>query len=339
MKVRMKLRVLYIGMVVLLLFPHLIAQSTETTTIIIYIDTTGSALWIVETRLVLTTREDEELFDEFQKDETLKEGKLSDFKERMNLLLEKIKYSKQRSMNMTDFDIFMGKETTVTKTYGVIQLRFLWEGFAVKKDDTIIMGDVFEGGYYLSRNEILIVELPDNYHVETVSPSPDQQKRSTLIWEGPMNFVSGEPAVTIEKDVVQQSEKEEEILEQEKEEEILEQEKEEEILEPENGKAVLIASGLGLLLIPALIIAVTRKKKQKEEPQKLYLDDKNLVIETIRNHGGSIAQKELPGLTGFSKAKISILLNELKEEGLIRKTFRGRENLITLNEGNLGEIG
>ena len=57
------------------------------------------------------------------------------------------------------------------------------------------------------------------------------------------------------------------------------------------------------------------------------------VIETIKNHGGSIAQKELPGLTGFSKAKISILLNELKEEGLIRKTFRGRENQITLKKG------
>ncbi len=334
MKARMKLRVLYIGMVVLLLIPHLMAQPTETTTIIIHIDTTGSALWIVETRLVLTTQEDEKLFDEFQKDETLKEGKLSDFKERMNLLLEKIKYSRQRSMNMTDFDIFLGTETTVTKTYGVIQLQFMWEGFAIKENDTIIMGDVFEGGYYLSRNEILVVEIPDNYHVVTVSPSPDQQKRSTLMWEGPMNFVTGEPAVVMEKDVIQQSEKEEEISEQEKEEEISEQEKEEEISEQENGKAILIASGLGLLLIPALLIVVTKKKKQKEEPQKLYMDDKNLVIETIRNHGGSIAQKELPGLTGFSKAKISILLNELKEEGLIRKTFRGRENQITLNEGS-----
>ncbi|MBU7046642.1 MAG: hypothetical protein HXS54_09420 [Theionarchaea archaeon] len=233
---------------------------------------------------------------------------------------------------MTDFDIFLGTETTVTKTYGVIQLQFMWEGFAIKENDTIIMGDVFEGGYYLSRNEILVVEIPDNYHVVTVSPSPDQQKRSTLMWEGPMNFVTGEPAVVMEKDVIQQSEKEEEISEQEKEEEISEQEKEEEISEQENGKAILIASGLGLLLIPALLIVVTKKKKQKEEPQKLYMDDKNLVIETIRNHGGSIAQKELPGLTGFSKAKISILLNELKEEGLIRKTFRGRENQITLNE-------
>ena len=326
MKARMKLRVLYIGMVVLLLIPHLMAQPTETTTIVIHIDTTGSALWIVETRLVLTTQEDEKLFDEFQKDETLKEGKLSDFKERMNLLLEKIKYSRQRSMNMTNFDIFLGTETTVTKTYGVIQLQFTWEGFAIKENDTIIMGDVFEGGYYLSRNEILVVEIPDNYHVVSVSPSPDQQKRSTLIWEGPMNFVTGEPAVVMEKDVIQQTEKEEE--------EISEEEKEEEISEEENGKAILIASGLGLILIPALLVVVTKKKKQKEEPQKLYMDDKNLVIETIRSHGGSIAQKELPGLTGFSKAKISILLNELKEEGLIRKTFRGRENQITLNEGN-----
>ena len=301
---RTKTRIIYTGIVGLLLIPYLTAQPAETTTTIIQLDTTGSALWIVESRLVLATEEDEKFFEEFQKDETLKHDKLSEFKEKMNLLLEQIKYSRQRSMAMTDFDIYLGKETTVTKTYGVIKLQFVWEGFALLEEDTLSMGDVFEGGYYLSRNELLMVELPEGYHLVQVDPPPDQQKQTTLIWEGPMNFASGEPAVTVEKEVIQQLEKEWSIL------------------------------FLGLVLISALIaiIKLQKVKNQEEKPKKQYVDDKKLIIDTIRKHGGTIAQKELSDLTGFSKAKVSILLNELKEEGIIRKMFRGRENLITLGK-------
>ena len=303
MKTRTKHRLTYIGMMALLLISYLTAQSTETTTIRIQLDVTGSALWIVESRLVLATEEDETLFEEFIKDETLKDEKLSEFREKMNLLLEKIKYSRKRSMTIADFDIFLGKETTVTKTYGVIRFQFMWEGFAVLEGDTIMVGDVFEGGYYISRNEILIVELPEGYHVATVAPTPDHQKPGTLIWEGSMNFASGEPAVIIERDVQQRK----------------------------TGQVVPIA--LGVVLVSVLIAIAGSKINRKEEPKK-YMNDKKLIVETIKQHKGTIAQKKLPDLTGFSKAKISILLNELKEEGIIRKTFRGRENLITLTEGN-----
>ena len=303
MKTRTKHRLTYIGIVALLLIPYLTAQSTETTTIRIQLDVTGSALWIVESRLVLATEEDETLFEEFIKDETLKDEKLSEFREKMNLLLEKIKYSRKRSMTIADFDIFLGKETTVTKTYGVIRFQFMWDGFAVLEGDTIMVGDVFEGGYYISRNEILIVELPEGYHVAAVAPTPDHQKPGTLIWEGSMNFASGEPAVIIERDVQQRT----------------------------TGQVVPIA--VGVVLVSVLIVIAGSKINRKEEP-KQYMNDKKLIVETIKQHKGTIAQKRLPDLTGFSKAKISILLNELKEEGIIRKTFRGRENLITLTEGN-----
>jgi len=327
MHTRTQTRIVHTGIVVLLLIPYLMAQPTETTTIIIQLDATGSALWIVESRLVLATEEDEKFFEEFQKDETLKNSRLSEFKEKMNLLLEKIKYSRQRSMAMTDFDIFLGKEITVTKTYGVIRFQFTWEGFAVLENDRVIMGDVFEGGYYLSMNEILMVELPEGYHFVTVTPHPDHQRQTTLIWEGPMNFAFGEPTVVIEKDVDLQPEKEEDVD--------LQPEKEEDVdLQPEKKKFIPIALGLFLVSVLIMIIKLRKTKKQKKEPEKQDVNDRDLIVNAIRKHGGAIAQKKLPDLTGFSKAKVSILLNELKEEGVIRKIFRGRENLITLNEGN-----
>jgi uncharacterized membrane protein len=306
----------YIGTVVLLLVPYITAQPTETTTITIQLDTTGSALWTVESRLVLATEEDEKFFEEFQKDETLKDSRLSEFKSKMNLLLEKIKYSRQRSMTMADFDIFLGKEITVTKTYGVIQFRFTWEGFAVIEDDRIIMGDVFEGGYYLSRNEILMVNLPEGYDLVTAAPVPDHQKQAILIWEGPMNFASGEPAVIVEKGTREQA-------------------GEEPTSRRHIGEEMLIPIVLGLALISVFAVIIKfRRRENQEERKPQYLDDKKLIIDTVKKHGGAIAQKKLPDLTGFSKAKVSILLSELKEEGLIRKTFRGRENQIRLSEEN-----
>ncbi len=303
----METRKILTGMMALLLILHVSAQSVETTTIIIQLDQTGSALWIVERRFVLETEEDETLFEEFQADETFKNTELSEFKEKMNLLLEKAKYSTQRSMSVTDFEILLGKETTVTRAYGVIKFQFRWNGFARCEGSEVSMGDVFEGGYYLSANEILMVEFPEGYHLETVTPPPDQQRENVLIWEGPLNFASGEPAVTIEGEPVHQLGKEE---------------------------LLPIIGGLALVCILVVIIKLKKRKREKPEKGRIkpYLDDKELIINIIRDHGGAVAQKELPQLTGFSKAKVSILLNELKEEKRIRKTFRGRENLITLTE-------
>ncbi len=305
----METRKILIGMMALLLIFHVSAQPVETTTIIIQLDQTGSALWIVERRFVLETEEDETLFEEFQADETFKNAELSDFKEKMNVLLEKAKYSSQRSMSVTDFDILLGKETTVTRTYGVIKFQFRWNGFARCEGTELSMGDVFEGGYYLSVNEILMVEFPESYHLKTVTPLPDQQRENVLTWEGPLNFASGEPALIIEGEPVHQLGKEE---------------------------LLPIIGGLASGCILVVVVIMKRKKRKKEKPEKRrikpYLDDKELIINIIRDHGGAVSQKELPQLTGFSKAKVSILLNELKEKKRIRKTFRGRENLITLIE-------
>ncbi|MGC1120363.1 MAG: winged helix-turn-helix transcriptional regulator [Candidatus Methanofastidiosia archaeon] len=289
------------GMVLVLLISPVAAYSSEITTITIQLNSTGSAQWTVEDRIVLATEEDEKLFEEFEKDETLKEEKLNEFKEKMNILLEKIKYSTNRSMNMTDFEIFMGKEVTVTNTYGVIRFRFTWEHFAITEGDRIIMGDAFEGGYYLSKNEILVVEFPETFRLVTAAPPPDHQKETILIWEGPMNFNNGHPAVLVER---------------------------------QETSAVasfwLLPVLAGVLIFAVFMILRTRQPHLEKEKSSPYVDDKQLIIEAVKQHGGTIPQKELSDLTGFSKAKTSILLKELKKEGIIKKTFRGRENEIVL---------
>jgi uncharacterized membrane protein len=331
----MKSRILYITVTAILVISYLAAQPPETTTQFIHIQKDGSARVEVERRLILETEEDEKAFENLQMDKTLKDEKLLEFKEKINLLVEKAKYATQRSMEATDFDIFFGKETTVTKTYGVIKFRFTWKKFANVEKNTIIGGDVFKGGYYLSKNEILIFTFPEDFELIEVSPIPHQQQKNMVMWEGPWTFQFENPSFIIKK-IGSEPEPTEESIEKPTEESI-EKPTEESIEKPTekgflgNKKMFILAA---VLILGGLLVLVFRSKKGTgapvEEPQQV--DDEKLIIDIIKQHGGTIPQKKLPELTGFSKAKVSLILKELKEKGTIRKRFRGRENLIKLIE-------
>lgn len=321
---RIKSRVLYIAITASLVISCLAAQPLETTTQFIHIQKDGSARVEVERRLILETEEDEDSFEKLQKDAALKDEKLLEFKEKINLLVEKAKYATQRSMEATDFDIFFGKETTVTKTYGVIVFRFTWKKFAVVEDNTILVGDVFKGGYYLSKNEILIFTIPEGYHLIEAKPLPHQQQGNTVVWEGPWTFPLEQPSLILKKQKDELEPTEKENL----------NEIEEPIKKSENGllgrREMFI---LAAILVVGILSAIFLKwKKGSISPvvEPKHMDDEKLIINIIEQHGGSIPQKKLPEITGFSKAKVSILLKELKEKGVIRKRFRGRENLIKL---------
>ncbi len=56
------------------------------------------------------------------------------------------------------------------------------------------------------------------------------------------------------------------------------------------------------------------------------------ILEAIRQKGGSCPQKDL--YTGFdmSQAKVSIILNNLEERGLVRRFREGRENMVHIME-------
>jgi len=56
------------------------------------------------------------------------------------------------------------------------------------------------------------------------------------------------------------------------------------------------------------------------------------VIEIIRRKGGSCSQKALYTGLNLSQAKVSIMLNNLEERGVVRRFREGRENMIYLIE-------
>ena len=56
------------------------------------------------------------------------------------------------------------------------------------------------------------------------------------------------------------------------------------------------------------------------------------ILDVIREKGGSCSQKDLYTGTDMSQAKVSLLLNNLEERGLVRRFREGRENVVHIME-------
>jgi hypothetical protein len=56
------------------------------------------------------------------------------------------------------------------------------------------------------------------------------------------------------------------------------------------------------------------------------------VLEVIRQKGGSCPQKDLYTEFDMSQAKVSLILNNLEERGLVRRFREGRENIVHIME-------
>ncbi len=57
------------------------------------------------------------------------------------------------------------------------------------------------------------------------------------------------------------------------------------------------------------------------------------VMEIIKTSGGRITQKELRSKLKYSEAKVSLMVSDLEQRGLIEKFKKGRGNIIRISDG------
>jgi len=91
--------------------------------------------------------------------------------------------------------------------------------------------------------------------------------------------------------------------------------------------AIVVAIGLIIFLV-LKYKRILGKLRQKEEVSEV--DDIKNIIDFIKKQGGRITQKEIRQNFPSSEAKISLVLTELEEKGVIKKIKRGRGNIIIL---------
>ncbi|MFP3984800.1 MAG: helix-turn-helix transcriptional regulator [Candidatus Bathyarchaeia archaeon] len=313
--------VLFLLLVLIFLFPLRTVscqdQLSESTTLKIEVGTDGSGRWVIERRFLLKTEEDVAIFQQYISEfETQRAMYLEEFSNKTRRLVERASTITDRSMSAENFQIIIDLVETATASYGLVKYQYDWIGFAKLEDRRITVRDVFEGGFYLYRDDVLIVHYPSEYALVAVSPEPDDTRDSDrmLIWYGRRNFGAGEPTV---------------------------------ILQEKTLSATEILQGHLPLIIVLVLIAVagvtvgfyfkSRKKRESKSPlvqatREKMENDEEKVIKLLRSAGGQLYQSLIAKHCGFSTSKTSELLTNMEKRGVITRKQRGREKLVTFVE-------
>lgn len=91
-------------------------------------------------------------------------------------------------------------------------------------------------------------------------------------------------------------------------------------------------SFISLLLGAFLVILFQWKinKIQIKRVVKILPPDERKLVSLLLEHANSLEQNRLVAFSGFSKVKMSRLIQELERRGVVTKTNLGNTNLITL---------
>ncbi len=155
----------------------------------------GSATWVIEIRTLITNETDVDDYRRFQsrfRNDT--DQYISSFRERIVRLVETAANATDRPMRADSFTASTRIEGG-PRQYGVVEYRFRWTGFAAERDGGLAVGDVFESGYYLGEDELLIVDAPPDHEIDTAAPTPDTRDDAVVGWSGPVDFGDGRPSV------------------------------------------------------------------------------------------------------------------------------------------------
>jgi hypothetical protein len=231
---------------------------------------------------------------------------LEAYRMEMNDYVARARIATNRSMLASEFDLIHSLLKTPTGNYGTITYRFLWTGFAKVENDKILIGDVFFEGIVLPVDSILIIKIPEGYESIEARPKSDKIEGEQIIWIGTAyrEFGAGEPALVL--------------------------------MEKTIGYTwlaiiaiLLIAITIAVLKRDDLKLLISRYRFREAMPET----DEALILKLlIESSSGEMYQSEIVKKSGFSKSKVSLLLESLKQKEKIVKIRKGKENLIRLKK-------
>lgn len=282
------------------------AQSVIT----IQIQENGNALWTMEKKLPLPNQTDIKDWEEFIKaGQTGNQQDIEDFKKSIEgFLVSAIKFS-GRPMKVENVKISYDTAKSPSGAYGLIRYNFEWVNFSRKDKDRMLIGDSFSEGMVLSQENVLVINIPDGFDVESASPNFDKRDGNRLIWDGTLyrSFGKGEPAVA------------------------------------------LVRSGISPLYLILILLVVASgalflffKKIREHDTQHDTVSIEDVSIDDLKyedrierflmSSGGQASQSDIIKELGLSKSRVSTILSQMKEKGQIIKIKNGSENLIRITK-------
>lgn len=326
-------------------FAGLADEEFDSTEFRIRVHADGDAMWRFEFRRVLETDEDREQFDAFAEEfrETETEFYQS-FEQQARDLVTAGEAVTDRQMEAQSFERSAERRDQLGNEFGVVEIEFRWTNLAqAADDDSVTMGDVFQGTMFISESQRLVVETGDGLVFEEVQPEgvtsgSTLRESSTVTWEGDREFLDGRPRA---------------------------------VLVPTDGRTETTSGAGGIspmwaALALAVVAAIVgggfalyqrggvRPDESPPEPGQdpsasssgtgaaaddttaepisdtELLTDEDRVVQLLEERGGRMKQVEIVEETEWSKSKVSMLLSDMEEEGTLTKIRVGRENIVAL---------
>jgi len=192
--------------VLFFLFLLLVIHSASAQSLItIDVQENGNAIWTMEEYLPLVSQEEIDEWEEFihnGQDIEQYKSDIEEFRIRIDWFLSSAEEYSNRPMDAKNFKISYDTAKTLSGTFGIVRFSFEWINFSRTESDKFFIGDVFSEGMILSYDNVLIINIPMGYEVESVSPDFDERDGNRLIWDGTLarSFDKGEPALVLSRE-------------------------------------------------------------------------------------------------------------------------------------------
>ncbi|MDF9746869.1 DUF7343 domain-containing protein [Natrinema salsiterrestre] len=341
-------------------------QNFDNTTFEITIHENGSATWTFRHELWFSNEDNEReakenfrtFVEAFEANET---GLYDRFINQSRLLTQTGAQETGREMEATDFRRSARIEDWPTER-GVVEMTFTWNGFAAVNDETIVAGDVFQD-IYLSSDQAIVFEADGDLVFRSVEPDAEYagtslEETGSVQWNGQREFVDGRPrAVLTRPDGAAAGGGNAGLIATMTGADV--------VWYLVGGLLVAGAmvtaavwyrrhgfatdeaggsAGDGAAGSTAAAADMDGHGSNEGGPTNAddangaaalsdeeLMTDEDRVVKLIQENGGRMKQVNIVDETGWSKSKVSMLLSEMEDEGIISKLRVGRENIISLD--------
>jgi hypothetical protein len=341
--------------------------TAESTTLTVQLRADGDAEWTVSTGFVLDDANDTRAFDRLKAD--FRAGNADVAYDVAAFEAAAAAASEETGREMAIESVRYRNETVREgdQRVGRLVLRFRWTNFAEESGDRIRVGDAFNtttGTWLpgLTSRQTLVVEPPSGYAVFD-SPPDVGAEQGRLTWAGPATF---EPGYLSQITYTGTTPTRSRTATPDEE-------------GPQLGAVELVGGGLLLFAALALggyVLArrdddpfdgdaptagtgngdtpdapaggattdqaaepTVAEPEPADEPDWELLSDEERVEYLLEENGGRMKQARIVEETGWSNAKVSQLLSGMDDAGRVDKLRIGRENLISLPDEEVAELG
>lgn len=317
---------------------------TDLVTISADVAANGTATFQIRYAIRLADENETQAFEELAADIEENESTYLDrFGDRMNATVAAAQTATDREMSIEEFAVEADTSSNVGPAYGLVTYSATWTGFAAVSNDQIRIGDAVEGLFIDSDTQFRLT-WEESLTATTVDPDPTERSATSVVWEGPLEFQTDEPNVTLVQ-VTTTPPTEESTDSAPITTETTDQ------TEDGGFPLLLIAVILALAAIgggwlwyrqDSRNVTPSHSGKTDESSSTPKSDDaaqsaallsnEERVEQYLESAGGRAKQQEIVDALEWTEAKTSQVLSEMEEAGSIEKFRIGRENVVKLAE-------